>query len=417
MKRLILTLWIIAICSCANVNVHANTIKVDGLQENYDKLWMNYYTDIGISETIKTEYNKHVLKGWETYMAIPQSKREQYGYNGTLEEQKEQFMNQSQINFDKGFCIWFFNSEEYLTQYSQNNIAQYLIASENYWAIPYSEENEGYPVFKENGEIVITNYDNISEHIYTSFVVMKEGRDYLYDIYSIENSLAMSGINKVDDMKIMILNQDCTTVYICSNGNEYFIRIYDSPFRNWAPEFEMFKVYKASDAINLIANSTGLMSETKETFEAEALSLQSQGLLKGNERGLDLLKPLTRIEAVTMLLRAIGQEPAAATIKETFADVPVTHWGCAAAVKAEELGIVNGVGDNLFAPDKRVTATEFSTMVLRAAQETDFDWTQALNTLIETGIITEEDTEEMSLFTRGDMAKIIYEARNKGLLK
>lgn len=74
------------------------------------------------------------------------------------------------------------------------------------------------------------------------------------------------------------------------------------------------------------------------------------------------------------------------------------------------------MGDGRFAPDKTVTATEFATMVLRASDTGEFDWEQALNILIEQGIITQENANTMDLFTRGDMAKIIYEGRKKGLL-
>ena len=157
------------------------------------------------------------------------------------------------------------------------------------------------------------------------------------------------------------------------------------------------------------------MNKEKETFETESLALQSEGLLNGNEKGLDLLKPLTRIEAATMLLRAMGESETAEAQSVGFDDVPSTHWGYGAAVKAQQLGIVNGVGNNNFAPDDKVTATQFATMVLRASHTTDFDWTTALNMIIEQGIITEENAKTMDLFTRGDMAKIIYEARAKGL--
>ena len=36
--------------------------------------------------------------------------------------------------------------------------------------------------------------------------------------------------------------------------------------------------------------------------------------------------------------------------------------------------------------------------------------------MIERGIITAEDTKAMDLFTRGDMAKIIFESRAHGLI-
>lgn len=44
-------------------------------------------------------------------------------------------------------------------------------------------------------------------------------------------------------------------------------------------------------------------------------------------------------------------------------------------------------------------------------------FTNSFNLSTKKGIITAEDAKTMDLFTRGDMAKIIYEARGKGLLK
>ena len=53
---------------------------------------------------------------------------------------------------------------------------------------------------------------------------------------------------------------------------------------------------------------------------------------------------------------------------------------------------------------------------LRTANIGDFDWKEAINIMIERGIITAEDTKAMDLFTRGDMAKIIFESRAHGLI-
>ena len=135
----------------------------------------------------------------------------------------------------------------------------------------------------------------------------------------------------------------------------------------------------------------------------------------GNEKGLDLLKPLTRIEAATMLLRAMGESTEPTDIQiQTFEDVSAAHWGFGAAEKAYALGIIKGMGNGVFAPDDKVTATQFATMILRAGNYEEFDWTKALEILINDGIITAENATTMDLFTRGDMAKIIYEAREKG---
>lgn len=41
----------------------------------------------------------------------------------------------------------------------------------------------------------------------------------------------------------------------------------------------------------------------------------------------------------------------------------------------------------------------------------------AINTFVERGVITSEQAEKMDLFTRGDMAKIIYETQQRELLR
>lgn len=180
----------------------------------------------------------------------------------------------------------------------------------------------------------------------------------------------------------------------------------------------------AKEAVNglvNIGNTDGYVQfkvdEEKNIFSNEATALQNDGLLNGNEKGLDLLKPLTRIEAATILLRAIGSTDTVSDSNiQTFSDVPQTYWGYAAAESAADKGIVYGVGDGMFAPEKTVTSAEFATMVLRASGTNDFEWKEALNMLINQGILTEDNVKNMDMFTRGDMAKIIFEAKNKGLI-
>ena len=99
-----------------------------------------------------------------------------------------------------------------------------------------------------------------------------------------------------------------------------------------------------------------------------------------------------------------------------FADIPSENWAAPYAALAKDEGITNGISDTEFAPDDPVTADQFATFTLRAAGESDFDYTEGIQILIDRGIITEEQSETMDLFTRGDMAKIIYEARENGLL-
>ena len=157
-----------------------------------------------------------------------------------------------------------------------------------------------------------------------------------------------------------------------------------------------------------------IMPYPKPTYETEAESLQADGLLKGNENGLDLLKPLTRIEATAILVRAMGYEDAQTSGTSYFADIQSDNWGAKYANIAKDKGIAAGVGDDKFAPNDAITASQFATLILRNMGESP-DWQTAINTFVERGLITSEQAEKMDLFTRGDMAKIIFEAKKKNM--
>ena len=184
---------------------------------------------------------------------------------------------------------------------------------------------------------------------------------------------------------------------------------------------DLYKIYNIADIISLQEeqNKDELGKyykepQTKPTYETEAESLQADGLLKGNENGLDLLKPLTRIEATAILVRAMGYEDAQTSGTSYFADIQSDNWGAKYANIAKDKGIATGVGDDKFAPNDAITASQFATLILRNMGESP-DWQTAINTFVERGLITSEQAEKMDLFTRGDMAKIIFEAKQKNM--
>ena len=118
-----------------------------------------------------------------------------------------------------------------------------------------------------------------------------------------------------------------------------------------------------------------------------------------------------------MLVRALGLEDEPTAETSNFTDIPNGTWGVKYANIAADNGITYGVGDGMFAPNDLVTSDQFAAFVLRNTDEPDIDWQTAMNVLIEQGIITQEQADTMNLFTRGDMAKIIYEAQEKGLIE
>ena len=229
------------------------------------------------------------------------------------------------------------------------------------------------------------------------------------------------------DVKLISPHNGLVFLYINCDTEDFLLRLGEGDsYGAILPTIKLYKLYTASEVINSIETVYGndwiplqvvqkdVLAE-KEIYQSEAESLQAEGLLKGTEKGLDLLKPLTRVEAATMLLRAMGEPETTESAVMTFSDVSTEHWGHGAVENAYRLGLVNGVGDGKFAPEESVTAPQFATMILRAAKTEEFNWEQAVELMIEKGILTKEETETMDFFTRGDMAKMIYEARENNI--
>lgn len=76
-------------------------------------------------------------------------------------------------------------------------------------------------------------------------------------------------------------------------------------------------------------------------------------------------KNITRAEFAALLIRALGlaQDAEAAG---NFADVDGAAWYVGFVGAATKFGIVNGTGDNSFAPDREITRAEMAVMVSRA---------------------------------------------------
>ena len=138
---------------------------------------------------------------------------------------------------------------------------------------------------------------------------------------------------------------------------------------------------------------------------------------------------LTRGEFIVMLMRAYEILPDV-EIEDNFADAGSTYYTDYLAV-AKRLGISNGVGDNMFAPDKKITRQEMFTLLYNALKVigrlpegsggkpllsfTDTDdiasWAkEAMSLLVETGTISGSGGRlfPTSTATRAEMAQVLY---------
>ena len=415
------------------------TITVFAADDNIDTLikeiWLDPTVNSGVIDNIKEENNKKMQQDIDLYSITPETYRQKIGISGDDEKIQEQVRKNYEVYPNDILKVYYLNGNSYANQYANSDCLEYLI-SDDYFLIM---KGYNYKINDYNKTETVTDWprrygsDGTSES-YERFTGeygysggLSDGYyEFLENIAEIKSILSQNNISQIDDMKVVVTGKESTCLYIKSSDNEYLIRLYtgqyynpekDNPYNkneDWVSELELFKLYNAKDFFKTVADKMGEMNKVEPTYETEAESLQADGLLKGNENGLDLLKPLTRIEATAILVRAMVYEDAQTSGTSYFADIQSDNWGAKYANIAKDKGIAAGVGDDKFAPNDAITASQFATLILRNMGESP-DWQTAINTFVERGLITSEQAEKMDLFTRGDMAKIIFEAKQKNM--
>lgn len=165
------------------------------------------------------------------------------------------------------------------------------------------------------------------------------------------------------------------------------------------------------------------LTESSATdYNALADGLKALGLFKGSDTGYgfgyDLEAKPTRIQALIMFLRLIGEEQAAlsTTAACPFTDVPA--WCQPYVAYAYEQGLTKGVDDAamLFGTADYVTAGQYVTFILRAlgyqdsGDTPDFAWDTALQRGMDLGILTAGEYKMLmeEPFLRAQVAYLSY---------
>lgn len=170
-------------------------------------------------------------------------------------------------------------------------------------------------------------------------------------------------------------------------------------------------------AVTVIVLSTVSVSAANTDVEC-ADALYALGLFQGTSMSadgtpvydLDLVP--TRAQAVTMLVRLIGEEDAAknGTWSTPFTDIP--QWAQPYVGYAYQNGLTQGTGATTFSANEEVTEQQYVTFLLRALGYSDstgdFSFSNALEFGRATGLIS--GTDSARRFTRGTLAADSYRA-------
>lgn len=396
--------------------------EVEGLAERMDALFLkNCVSEEEIAQMNQQYIDSYTEAFWN--MILPGLKNLGRMKTDSDEEELAWWLNYYRLNFNDAVRVTCVNSLNYWEQYAQSGNFDYLFGDQQYWAVPGAEVRASLAKYSMDGQY-IEDLTTIGNPTTDSIVIREDAMSFLRDTARIEQLLLEKNETAVTRCELFCLTNQLGFLYIQCGEREYLVKIndLDSAGHIGLPNIELYKIYPASEVMQEIANTpngirlSGGVSKTKPTYEAEGEALMAAGLIQGNENGLDPLKPLSRMEATTILVRALGFENEPTQATSQFVDIPDGSWGVKYANIAADKGITVGVGDNKFAPDQLITANEFATLMLRSSNAGEFDWQQAVDLLIERGLLTQEQADKMDLFTRGDMAKIIYEARENGLI-
>ena len=180
----------------------------------------------------------------------------------------------------------------------------------------------------------------------------------------------------------------------------------------------LFSVTSRTAVVLYCGGALGV-SDNAPDYNAMAAALRELNLFRGTGSGIgegfELENTPTRIQALIMLIRLLGEENAAlaSAAPQPFADVPA--WAERYVAYAVERGYTNGVSATRFAPDLPANAGMYVEFVLRAmgySSTAQADVSTAAARALDAGVITagEKLMLDANAFLRADVAYLSWYA-------
>lgn len=152
--------------------------------------------------------------------------------------------------------------------------------------------------------------------------------------------------------------------------------------------------------------SVTALADTQKNAEM----LKTLNLFKGTDKGFELEREASRVEAIVTVVRILGAEAEALEKNYPHSFEDTDSWMDPYVGYALENGITKGVSEKEFAPNDLITETQFVTLVLRAMEYSDakgdFNWEKSVEFAETLGI----KNAESSSFKRGNMVDICFSA-------
>lgn len=173
-------------------------------------------------------------------------------------------------------------------------------------------------------------------------------------------------------------------------------------------------------AVADIQGSSSVQYSDAVDYHALAAALKTMHLFRGSltgfGQGFDLHAAPTRLQALIMFIRVLGEEEAALSYSgdNPFTDVPKGSQGEKYVGYAYSRGYTNGYDASSFRPGQTVSATQYLAFLLRAlgADSGGGDLSHTLDDALANGLITAGEQLELQNepFLRADLVYVSYYA-------
>ncbi len=185
-----------------------------------------------------------------------------------------------------------------------------------------------------------------------------------------------------DDVGIVYISDDVNSIgEWTENGNKKLVLKNNGELYMYQLEVGGHTFEKVTEGVKLPIenyynnqkNFTDILSKSEEEQKA-ITSLTKAGIINGvSETEFSPDKSMTRAEIAALLLRMTAEE--GGTGNGGFYDVSSDDWYCGVASKSAELGIVKGFEDNTFRGEDTISKLQFVSLVSRTLEkERDYEY-------------------------------------------